>query len=164
MQKLLTILFFISSCITLCSCGSSSKPYNQIIAYKYSKFNHELQLKYHVIGRGNVHQLSLSKYEYDRSDWIYLNSLKGKIDADSLILTNYQRMTDYPWKQENLKGYIQILNDTTIKLNLQLPFYNDNNRITSYAPYEFNGTYKLEIRQDTTGIIDKDFYPELNFK
>ncbi|MEO6454961.1 MAG: hypothetical protein ABIN97_12845 [Ginsengibacter sp.] len=157
MQRLFTVGSFFLSSLTFYSCGSTSKSYNEIIAYRYSNFKYELQLKYHTTGRGNIHQLNLSKYEYDRSDWIYLNSLNGKINADSLVFTNYQRKTEYPWKQSALKGDIQFPNDTTVKLNFQLPIYDDSAKIISYVPYRFNGIYKLIIKQNTAAIIDGDF-------
>ena len=155
MRTLLIIVTYLLISSILISCGSTSTPYPEIIAYKYRDFNYELQLKYHVKGRGNVHTLSLSKYEFDVSNWIYLNSLKGQIETDSLALTYEQRKTEYPWKQRGLKGNVTFMNDTTVKINLQLAGYDDSDKIIGYGPYEFNGTYKLRVRQDTS-IYNED--------
>ena len=42
-----------------------------------TKYSYEVQIRKHVEGRGNIHTLSFSKYEYDTSDWLYLNDLQG---------------------------------------------------------------------------------------
>jgi hypothetical protein len=148
--------------LLLSSCGSTSKPANEIIAYKYHSFKYELQIKYHTKGRGNIHQLSLSKYEFDASDWIYLNALKGNVPADSLVLTHFQRKTEYPWNQSLLKGRVEFKDDSTIKIDFKMPNYNDSGKVQFYEPYEFNGIYKLIVRQDTSVYNDDDLMPHLS--
>ena len=154
--------YLIVTSLLLFSCGWTSKPASEIIAYKYHDFTYELQLKYHTKGRGNVHQLNLSKYEFDESDWIYLNAISGIVNADSLIFTHYQRKTKYPWNQSALKGNVEFTNDSTIKIDLQIPHYNGTSKIQAYGSYEFNGTYKLVVRQDTALFNENDFLPRIS--
>ena len=68
----------------------------------------------HIEGRGNIHILSLSKYEYDNSNWIYVNSLEGRISAKDIVFSRYWACIEYPWSTSNLKGHIEFTKD---KLN-----------------------------------------------
>lgn len=154
-MKIKLFLLIIILSITA-SCGSVRTPYKEITAYDFDEYKHELQLKYHVKGRGNIHTYSLAKYEFDDFDWIYTNSLKGKIEADSLIFTHYQRKTKYPWKQSKLDGYIEVLSDTSIVFNLLMPIYDDSSNVTSWEPYHFNGTYTLQKKQGTAPLLEKN--------
>jgi hypothetical protein len=139
----------------LFSCGQTKKSNGKIIAYKYGHgFNYELQLPYHVVGRGNVHQLNFKRYEYDDADWIYIDSLKGRKNADAFVFTFYQRKTEYPWNNSNIMGHIDFINDTTVILDLR--FY-DSTVMKLGNVYWFNGTYKLEVRQDSAALIEKDY-------
>jgi hypothetical protein len=151
--KLFLLLVIIS--ITA-SCGSVRKPFKEILVYDYGEFQHELQLKYHTKGRGNIHTYSLAKYELDDFDWIYTNRLEGKIEADSLGFSHYQRKTEYPWKQSKLKGHIEVLSDTSIVVSLLMPRYDDSSNVSSWEPYQFNGTYRLIKKEGTLPLVEKD--------
>lgn len=132
------------------------KQYSGITAFNYKDYKYELQLKYHTTGRGNIHTFSLSKYEFDDADWIYTNTLSGRVDAKDLIFTHYQRKTEYPWKQSELKGYVQFYGDTLAIIALEIPWYNDSSKVDHWVKYEFNGTYSLTIKNDTIPLIERD--------
>jgi hypothetical protein len=154
MRKLLTAFSFVLFGVLIFSCGETSHPYGDIIAYKYNHgFRYELQLPYHVEGRGNVHQLNLKRYAYEDADWFYLDTLHGRISAQAFVFTFYQRKTEYPWKKSNIEGYIDFLNGTTVTVNFQ---FFDSARTSQPKPYRLNGTYKLIIRQDTAAVIERD--------
>ncbi|PVY35628.1 hypothetical protein [Pontibacter virosus] len=154
-MKIKLFLLLIIICITA-SCGSVRKPYKEILAYDYGEFQHELRLTYHTKGRGNIHTYSLAKYEFDDFDWIYTNKLEGKIEADSLVFSHYQRKTEYPWKQSKLKGHIEVLSDSSIVVSLLMPRYDDSNNVKSWEPYQFNGAYRLIKKEGTGPLVEKD--------
>ncbi|SFU35033.1 hypothetical protein SAMN04487941_0169 [Pontibacter akesuensis] len=131
------------------------KPYGEILAYDYDVYQHELQLKYHTKGRGNIHTYSLAKYEYDQFNWIYTNRLEGKIEADSLVFTYRHLNSKFPQKQSALKGYIEVFGDSTISINLEMPRYKEST-ISHWEPYEFNGTYKLVKKQGIRTLVEKN--------
>ena len=143
---------FICLCLTT-SCYMTSKPYNEINIYKYSNgYKYEVQIKYHTKGRGNIHNFNLKKYEYDGSDWLYLNTINGKLCPDSLLFTQFQRKTDSSWAAKNLKGYIEFVNDS---LYIDLYFYNQENPNEKDLPYKFNGKYRVIINDRTAPLIDE---------
>ena len=142
-----------------CFGGSRDIPPTEIVIYKYNdSFKYEAQIKYHFVGRGNVHApLDSKKFDFEEYDWIYLNSIKGRINADSLVFTSYQRKTKYPWSSSNLRGYMDFINDTAVKLDFQFYGYDDSSKKETTIPYRFNGTYKLIVKQDTVPLLEKDF-------
>jgi hypothetical protein len=93
MKKSLPLFFLTIISMVIASC-QGQKPYGDIVAYDYDVYQHELQLKYHTKGRGNIHTYSLAKYEYDQYNWIYTNRLHGKIEADCLVFT-YRHLNIY---------------------------------------------------------------------
>jgi hypothetical protein len=146
----LLAFFFLSFILDSCYMRRVYPAYPEIIARNYSDYKYELNIKYHVRGQGSFYNFSLARWEGDDYHWIYLNSLVGCIEADSLVFTRYKQKTEYPWKQSDLKGYIEFLNDTLLNIDFQFPHYNDTGKVEYYRPYEFNGLFKLTVMQDTT--------------
>ncbi len=103
----------------------------------------EIKIPYIVEGRGNVHQLNMDEYKFERSDWIYFSKFYSSISADSLVLTHERGKTGYPWKQSKLRGAITV-QDSLITINFKLPIYSQGGEITAWKDYEFNGNYKLK--------------------
>ncbi|GAA4746074.1 hypothetical protein GCM10023229_27610 [Flavisolibacter ginsenosidimutans] len=76
MRKLLAVLLFLLLVALVAFCGEESHSYGEVRAYKYyNGYNYELQLPYHVEGRGNIHQLHLKRYAYEDTDLIYVDTL-----------------------------------------------------------------------------------------
>jgi len=95
----------------------------------------------HNEGRGNIHTLDLSKYEFESSHWIYSNLKTGKINSSDIILTYERNETEYPWPQSKLKGFIEFSNDSLL-INLKKPYYADGSNEPKYwVDYEYNGKY-----------------------
>ena len=84
-------------------CYNKETISTSVLVRKTSKPKYEIQIKKHIEGRGNIHTLSLSKYEYDNSDWIYVNSLEGKISAKDIVFSHYWACIEYPWSISNLR-------------------------------------------------------------
>jgi hypothetical protein len=131
------------------------QKFTRITAYNYEDYKYELQIKYHTKGRGNIHTYSLSKYEFDDSDWIYTNIINGRVDASDLIFTHHQRRTESPWKQSELRGYVQFSGDTLAIIALEMPLYNDSSKVDHWEKYEFNGTYSLTVKNEKIPLIEK---------
>jgi hypothetical protein len=149
-----TFIFIVK--FSFSSCNTTRTSNEELIVYNYSNnYKYEIELKYHTKGRGNIHSFSLSKYEFDQWDWMYLNSIHGRIDASNMIFTHYQRKTEYPWSQSKLKGYIEFNGDTA-NINLQMPHYNDSSIVDHWDEYEFNGKYKLTMKQVTAPLLEID--------
>ena len=139
--------------VVSCSIGRSKNDY----CLQCQELKYELQIGYHVKGRGNIHTYSMSKYEYDGFDWIYLNKLTGEIVADSMIFTHYSGGTKYPDKQSDLKGHIKFLEDTTVLIDLQMPVYKDTcNKADHWENWEYNGKYKLKITNEVSSMPDEN--------
>ena len=122
-------------------------------------YKYEILIVENVKGRGGwsfIHNGSLEKYVYDNNEWIYTNSISGKIDADSLIYTHYQRKLEYPWNQSNLKGKIEFLSDTALIVDFQIPHYEDGVNIDHWEPSNYNGIYKIILKSKPSPHIDKD--------
>jgi len=142
------ILIAISSCY-------SKKEVVEINAYNCKAKKYEIQIKTNTTGRGNIHNpFSFSKYELNDNEWIYTNSINGKLPADSMIFTYVQRRIKFPWSYTNLKGFVSFESDS---IELNLFFYDRENIKAKDSPYEFNGKYKLNVINDTIPIIE-DFW------
>jgi hypothetical protein len=154
-------VFLIFNAFLIYSCGSKSVVSQNLNVYNYDSNKYEIAIHYHVMGRGNVHRpFDFSKYEYDRWHWIYTNKIEGKILADKMVFTFYQRKTEYPWSQSQLRGYVEFKDDSAL-INLFMPNYNDSNKITGWEPYEFNGRYGLIIKNENAPIMDKELFNSL---
>jgi hypothetical protein len=102
----------------------------------------ELELRYHVEGRGNVHTLSLSKYQHENSDWLYTGNAPGVIDATGVVLTNRRKKTEFPWSISPLQGRL-LLDGRLLVVDLRVPVYAGGNEVVGYRSYEFNGKYPV---------------------
>lgn len=139
-----TIIFVILNVFILTSCYHEETVNSQLTIRKSSKSKYEIEIPIHHEGRGNTHQLDPSSYEFNDSDWLYLDSDKSKINFDQIILTYEKNKTDYPWRQSNLRGSIEFKEDS-IKISLTLPVYKDQDTIEDgWQDYKHNGTYKLK--------------------
>jgi hypothetical protein len=134
-----------------------SKLYKNVLAYRYSNYRYEIQLKIQVRGRGNFHSplllTSIVPYRIKDYDWIYTDTIDKRLDAKSIIFTHEQREIMYPWSQDEIKGYIDFKSDSII-INLLFPHY-EGDTLDHWEPYEFNGIYKLVVKQDTLPLIEK---------
>lgn len=132
------LIFYITSCY-------HKEEVDTVLTLRKSKdYKYELELLIHHEGRGNIHQLDASKYRFESSSWLYFNQDTGKVNCENLILTNERNKTQYPFKQSNLKGFIQFRKDS-IKIRLIVPHYIDQDTIVDeWNNYEYNGNYKLK--------------------
>ena len=125
----------------LTGCYSIETVDQKVIIGNSDKYNFEIQIIVHNEGRGNIHNLDINKYEFKNSDWIYLNSNKGKIKSSDIILTHERKKTEYPWLQSELNGYIEFINDSLI-VKLRTPYYAEgNNKPKYWVDYKYNGKY-----------------------
>ena len=154
MKKKFVILFlsilFLISCYTTKVTGINAYNYNG------DKFKYEILIKNHTVGRGNLHNMDLKKWESNSGDWIYTNSINGKIEANSIILTHWQRELERPWNIPNIKGFIEI-DEKEKRIEINLFFYDQENKNSKDIPYEFNGIYKLNIINSTIPRIQKKY-------
>ncbi len=130
--------------LILTSCYSNQTVDQKVVIRNSDNYKFEIQIIVHNEGRGNIHTFDLSKYEFESSHWIYLNSKRGKINASDIILTYERNETEYPWPQSKLKGYIEFSNDSLF-INLKKPYYADGSNEPNYwVDYEYNGRYLAE--------------------
>ena len=139
------LLLIIILPLILNGCYSNETVDSKIFLRKTDKYKYEIQISVYNEGRGNIHTLDISKYEFESSHWIYLNSKKGKLKASDIVLTYENGKTEYPWKQSNLRGYVEFINDSLL-INLKIPIYIDEDeKPEDWSDYKFNGKYKIEV-------------------
>jgi hypothetical protein len=165
-MKKVRFYIMILICVIICSsCYENRKISDTAIIFPFNPTSSSKNLKYeimiveHVKGRGGwafVHNASLKKYTYDNNKWIYTNAITGKIEADSLIYTHHQRKLDYPWNQSHLKGNIEILSDSILIVYFQIPFYKDGVNIDHWEDCQYNGYYKILLKNRPSPLIEKD--------
>jgi hypothetical protein len=127
------------------ACYSTIKVTNLTVG-KSELFKYEIRITTNREGRGSIHNpFDLTKYSVDGYEWIYTNSIRGKLLADSIIYTIRQRKLESPWRYVNLKGQICFSGDS---ISIDLYFYNRENPKEKDNPYEHNGKYKLNISND----------------
>lgn len=129
-----------------------SKSYTTFFASKsYSTF--ALQIRYQIAGRGgNAHQFSsLQKYEIDWEDWLYLDSLQGKLAVDKVgHKTGYKEVS-----VSKARGYAEFHNGV-VTVNVEVPVYKTDKArehagdTVEWVPYKFNGAYRLRIHPSMT--------------
>ena len=115
-----------------------------VIIREQSSPKYEIQIKRHIKGRGNIHNLSFSKYEHYDSEWIYVNALKGKIEAQDIIFSHYWGCLASPWSQSKLKGFIEF-KEKKLTISLLIPYYKDGVNVSSYQESDINGEYNVII-------------------
>lgn len=129
--------------LVVSSCYHNEEVANSLPIRKSTVYNFEIEIPVHHEGRGNIHQMDPSKFEFDASDWIYLNDVSSTVNFDKLILTHERNKTERPWCQSNLKGYLKFKKDS-VSINLILPEYkNEDTIVDGWSNYKYNGTYKL---------------------
>ena len=137
------LLIFILAFI-LNGCYSNETVDQKVTIRNSENYAYEIQIRVQNEGRGNIHTLDMKKYEFESSDWIYLNSKQGKIESSDIILTHFQDKTEYPWNQKELKGYIEFINDSLI-IKLKKPYYAEGSEKPNYwVDYKYNGKYLTE--------------------
>lgn len=128
----------------LTSCYSNHTVDQKVVVRNSDNYKFEIQINVHNERLGNIHTLDLSKYEFESSHWIYVNSKRGKINSSNIILTYERNETEYPWPKSKLKGHIEFSNDSLL-IKLKKPFYIDGNNEPEYwVDYEYNGKYLME--------------------
>lgn len=137
----------------LTSCYYEETFYPDVVVRDRGKSRYEVQIRKHIEGRGNIHTFSLSKYEYDDSDWLYLSSITGTVEAKSLVFTNYWACVESPWNIEDLKGRVDF-KDGKLTIALEAPSYEDGKTMSGYRPLDVNGTYT--VRLETTPFTPTD--------
>lgn len=142
---MLFIIFF--------SCYHKEDTDKYVTIRKTNSNFYELELKTLNTGRGNLHNLDFSKFEFNEHLWIYFNNLYGKIDADSLIWTKQRGSLYYPWKKEKIKGYI-FIDSNMIEINLSYPYYKDGETIEHWEPYTKNGRYQIKLELDSISKVN----------
>ncbi|MDF3028893.1 MAG: hypothetical protein K0S23_3200 [Fluviicola sp.] len=130
--------------LLLTACYHKEKVSPELIIRKSSVYNYEIELPVHHEGRGNMHQLDLSKYSFEDSDWLYLNTKEGRVNYTGIILTHERYKVHYPSCQSNLRGYVRFQKDS-LKIRLIVPHYIDQDTIVDeWNNFEYNGDYKLK--------------------
>jgi hypothetical protein len=74
--------------------------------------------------------------------YIYTGEDNGEIDASRMTFTFVRGRTVPPGIIEKLKGTIH-LEDTSIRIQLEFPYFDQDNRVDHYVPCPFNGTYPI---------------------
>jgi protein associated with RNAse G/E len=138
-QKILPLILLLFQ-----GCYYDETVESKIIIRESYPYKFELEIPIHVKGRGNIHTLDIKKIEFENSDWIYTNTINGKVTASEIIFTNYYQKTDPPWIQSNLRGYLEFFADS-VSINLEIPRYIDDDSIPEkWIDYNYNGKYLLE--------------------
>lgn len=157
--SILFITLICSSCYEARTISETATIFPYINTSGSKDYKYEIQIIEHVKGRGGwafIHNGSLKKYIYDNNEWIYTNGISGKIEADCLIYTHYQRKLVYPWNQSHLKGSIEFLSDSILIVDFQIPYYKDGVNIDHWESCLYNGKYKIRLKNEPSLLIDKD--------
>ena len=136
----------------LVSCYSTTKVI-EVNAYNCNNdnFKYEIQIKTYNEGAGyNIHNMEWEKWKYDDYDWLYTNSINGKVSADSMAFEYFQ-LEKTESRGYTIGGYINI-EENEIEINLN--FYRDGDTNKEKIPYERNGTYKLNIFDTISPVIE----------
>lgn len=137
-------ILFLSTILLVTSCYHNERAASELIIRKSKEFRYEIEIPIHYEGRGNIHRLDASKYSYNDSDWIYVNSRENKVSSGDMVLTYERDKTKYPHCQSNLRGFVYFKNDS-ILIRLIIPHYIDeDNTPDEWLKYEYNGNYKLK--------------------
>lgn len=150
-NRRLVILFMLF--IIIFSCHHKEETNKYVTIRKTNSNFYELELKTLNTGRGNLHNMDFSKFEFKEHLWIYFNNLYGKIGADSLIWTKERGRLYYPWKKEKIKGYI-FIDSNMVEINLSYPYYKEGGTIEHWKPYTKNGRYQLELELDSISKVN----------
>ena len=124
-------------------------------------FTHEVQIRGHGEGRGNIHNpFDWEIHHWDHSYWLYVNNIEGTVAANDLVLTSYWRCVESPWSYSNVKGHIEFQPGKVI-VAIDLPRYsgtaNYNQEtkewdtqaaLIGHAPLDANGTYSIAHLSD----------------
>lgn len=130
--------------LNLTSCYNKEEVDPELILRKSNKYKYELELLVHHEGRGNIHQLDASKYNFDASSWLYFNQDSGNVYAKNLVVTSKRNETDSLYRKFNLKGFVRFKKDS-ILIRLIMPHYIDQDTIVDeWLDYKYNGSYKLK--------------------
>jgi len=112
------------------------------------QFKYKLELKVHKWGRGNIHAMTCDKYDYYHSDWLFVNTLSGRIDSNQMMINKVSgNENNTLGVYSTYRGYIEITGNK-LSVNIEFPSYADGVHLDRWWPYEFNGQY--ELRYDTT--------------
>ena len=138
----MALILLLNGCGLLFS-AYEEKPYEEVMVFPSDAYgSYALQIAFHVTRRGgNVHDFNdLSKTEENRADWLYLNSLEGRVNADAIVYKLFRGDT----LLRPLRGSVEFSNGS-IMINLQTPIYKDGKLTNHWAPYKFNGIYRLKL-------------------
>lgn len=145
--------------IIILGCYHKEETDQYVTIRKTNSNFYELDLKTLNTGRGNLHIMDFSKFEFNEHLWLYFKTLDGKIDADSLIWTTERGELYYPWKKEKIKGYI-LFNSNTVEINLLYPYYKEGETIDHWESFAKNGIYQVEMELDSLSNVNfKNPYP-----
>ncbi len=129
--------------LTFASCYHNEEIEKAIVIRNAKEMKYEMEIPIYFEGRGNVHQLDPSSYEFSDSYWIYTNTKSGFLEADSFVFTKTRNKINTPYRQSNLKVYLEFENDSVI-FNLVFPLYKDSDSIPEgWEKWSLNGKYRL---------------------
>lgn len=151
-RKTLIIIIFATICCSFISCYSWDSTDDTIQLRKYHNYI-ELELTNITYSGGiafNLHAQRFEKLEsYVSPSFIYFKTLSHLVKGPDIIL-DYSKILffkDLDFSQSKNMGYIKI-DSNTIQINLKRPIYKENDEISHYVNYEFNGIYKFKIVTD----------------
>jgi len=106
----------------------------------------EVELKVTVEMSGNMHGPSipfLSRQTYEKSDWIYVESDRGRVQASDVVFTHWRACPDSLWWQKDMRGTIDFLESEMI-VQIEMPRYDQSSSTpTHHVAWEHNGKYRI---------------------
>ena len=102
----------------------------------------EYNIHYSFLGRGEPGSLKFLRRRFYASRWIYVPAGKGKWSAQEIVVTTRRGKLSFPNAISDLKGYVEVREDTLI-VALQLPVQPDGNNIVDYKAFDQNGEYRI---------------------
>lgn len=146
-MKISNTLFLLGCVAVMVGCGGQEKPKVDPVAYaqKLGDGTYEVQLRYSVRTYGGPCNLSFTPTTSLDTNWLYLKSVEGVLNANQVIVTTENGKRDYPYATKDMRGTISF-DKSQMTVQLEHPSYPDGVHMQGYMPYSLNGTYKMSAK------------------
>ena len=148
-MRILSTYCLLALIAPIVGCGkepASVPPVIEPVAYqrRLDDGMYEIQLRYSVTTSGGpcLNKSFFSSTTSHATNWLYVKSIAGTVNADQIVVTIEAGKRDYPYAIKNMRGAVSFDNGT-MKDQMERPKYPDGVHMQGYAPYYLNGMYRI---------------------
>jgi hypothetical protein len=137
-----TISLFVGSALIVGCAREPIKPGSVAYSQKLADGAYEIELPYTERTWGGPCNFTFTSTTGHASDWLYVRSTEGELNADQITATAYRGERGYPSAMQGLRGMVSFSKDQ-MTVQLEQPAYPDGVHMQGYVPYFLNGTYQI---------------------